>query len=598
MVINHSLENLVELAQGGSDDMLNIENKCTICSKILQENQRILIISTCKHEFHRNCIEDSLSHSSECPLCKRACELSDLVVKRVDSQIAKNSPKQKTTDSIRGKPRGAMAKKYNTRNSSKSLMQEFSELPNLELSSTTAQVQTTFDSPHGRSQRLGITEGQQQLPYLPNSPQTHTPCLDQNSQQRQYSNNAQTTQSSINMSQLNKLIEDTLTRLLTNLNIGQNQNQNNSAQFSTQPNVNYNFQTGSQPPNINRNQQHFVQQQSGNAYSQRLQQQQNIQQLEHPNVNLNSPIGDTLQQNVNPNSFNNRMNLSSNSWNNEENFQMRSEKITQIIQNWNVKFDGSSNGLNVEEFLYRVRSLTSDHFNGNFNIICKYLHILLTGKARDWYWSYHKKVDSIQWKEFCESLRYQYKDFRSSFDIREDVRNRKMKPGEKFQDFFDSVSSMLDRLETPIPESELVEILTRNLRPDIRHELLFVPILSVAHLRKMVQMRENLLGDEYFNRNMVTRPGQSFGNKRVAELEFPEENTVDASATTEFSVEAVRQGPILTTCWNCDEKGHHWEDCLRDRVVFCYGCGEKRTYKPQCARCATKKLLISKNLKH
>lgn len=34
------------------------------------------------------------------------------------------------------------------------------------------------------------------------------------------------------------------------------------------------------------------------------------------------------------------------------------DKITSIIQNWNLRFDGSSTGLNVDEFLYRVRSLT------------------------------------------------------------------------------------------------------------------------------------------------------------------------------------------------------------------------------------------------
>ncbi|KAI8114810.1 hypothetical protein CVS40_12867 [Lucilia cuprina] len=64
----------------------------------------------------------------------------------------------------------------------------------------------------------------------------------------------------------------------------------------------------------------------------------------------------------------------------------QNDKITSIIQNWGLKFDGTSTGLTVEEFLYRLKSLTIDNFQGDFNIICKNLHIFLTGKAREWFW--------------------------------------------------------------------------------------------------------------------------------------------------------------------------------------------------------------------
>lgn len=151
-----------------------------------------------------------------------------------------------------------------------------------------------------------------------------------------------------------------------------------------------------------------------------------------------------------------------------------------MIQNWNLKFDGSCNGITVDEFLYRVRCLTEENFNNDFSLVCKNLHILLTGKARDWYWRYHKQVRNIDWKEFCLALKYQFKEFKTSFDIQEEVPNRKMKPNETFETFFEAVSAMLDKLETPIPESELIEILTKNLRPEIRHELLYVPVYSIA----------------------------------------------------------------------------------------------------------------------
>lgn len=209
------------------------------------------------------------------------------------------------------------------------------------------------------------------------------------------------------------------------------------------------------------------------------------------------------------------------------------------------------------------------------------MHILLTGKAREWYCRYHKQVENIQWSEFCAAIKYQYKDFKTNFDLREELRNRKMKTGETFDSFFDGMSAILDRLDKPIPENELIEILTKNLRPDIRHELLYVPIYSIAHLRKLVQMRENLMNDEHFRKNPQSKVfATNCPRRNVAELDFSENSDYESNIGNELSVNAVEQRPSSTKCWNCDQLGHHWQDCLGNRTIFCYGCGEKNTYRP------------------
>lgn len=515
-----------ELALEATNDIPNIENKCSICNANMTRAQEVLIIVTCNHEFHRTCIENSLAQTSECPSCKRVFELSDLVKRRHEPHVARNSPK--TNSSSQGKPRGAMAKRYNTRNHNKNLMQDFSQQPILELSSSNSHVQPEVE--RFESLLRNSLPGPSNLNY---SSSRHPPQPEFNHIQNP---------PVIDYAQINQMIENTMTKLLSNLNIVSNTRHNTNPNHSQCVNIRASPQT----------------------------------QFNHNNA----PMSPNIQ----------------NHSNRDESFALRPEKVTMIIQNWNVKFDGSSKGLNVEEFLYRVRSLTSENFSNDFSLICKNLPILLTGKALAWYWRYHKQVDSIEWKDFCTALRYQFKDFRSNFDIREEVRNRKMKSGESFETFYEEVSSMLDRLEIPMLEDELVEILTRNLRPDIRQELLYVPILSIAHLRKLVQMRENLMGDEYFKRNTNFRQIQNnFPKRTVADLAFSDEPISDAKPSVELLVDAVRQGPILSNCWNCGEQGHHWEDCLRERIVFCYGCGAKNTYKPQCLRCTAKKLSNSKN---
>lgn len=272
------------------------------------------------------------------------------------------------------------------------------------------------------------------------------------------------------------------------------------------------------------------------------------------------------------------------------------DKITSIIQNWNLKFDGSSTGLNVDEFLYRVRSLTQDNFRGDFNVICRNLNILLIGKAREWFWRYHKRVTTVQWDDFCDAIRSQYKEFKSPFDIKEEIRGRKQKVGETFDAFLDSITTMMDRLPEPVPEYELVEILCRNLRPDIRQELLFVQINSLSHLRRLVQKRENFLNDEYVRKSLTSRPAnvQHMPRRNISELEaLDDEPNHDDEGKDRF-VEAFHKVGNMT-CWNCDGVGHHWHDCVETRTIFCYGCGLKDTYKPNCSKCGIRKSIVSKN---
>ncbi|KAI8116247.1 hypothetical protein CVS40_11646 [Lucilia cuprina] len=276
-------------------------------------------------------------------------------------------------------------------------------------------------------------------------------------------------------------------------------------------------------------------------------------------------------------------------------FNNNPSKITSVIQSWNIHFSGSPNSLRCEEFLYRIRCLTEDNFNGNFDYICNNLHVLLTGKAKDWYWKYHKSVQRIEWDSFCTALKKQYKNYQTTYDIREELHSRKQKPNESFEAFYDAITDISDKLEIPLEDEDLIEIITRNLRPEIRHELLYVQIRSISHLKKLCLMREKLLSEEFFKRNNPYRMQRNLvANRRVATIESNQnmdEEVIDDSLTNDskdsnFEVNAVALAPKPIKCWNCDREGHYWDMCLQERRIFCYGCGLKNVYKPQCVNCS------------
>lgn len=236
--------------------------------------------------------------------------------------------------------------------------------------------------------------------------------------------------------------------------------------------------------------------------------------------------------------------------------------------------------------------MTAESLNNDFNAVCKNLHVLLAGKAKTWYWRYHKQAPAIDWNSFCTALRYEFRDYRSTYDLREEIRNRKQLPNETFTSFYDSIMSMLDRLPVPMEETELVEMLTRNLRPDIRHELLYVPVLSVAHLRKLVQMRENLLNEATCRRTSLTRTSlpthATRRNVSAIGLDETEENipVLEESQISAVALQSSHARQI--NCWNCEAEGHPWDMCTKERKIFCYGCGAKNVYKPQCEICMAK----------
>lgn len=300
--------------------------------------------------------------------------------------------------------------------------------------------------------------------------------------------------------------------------------------------------------------------------------------VNQPNVLQNGfqNSSQNLQQNVNYPSI-------------SDNFQLNPGKVTTTIQSWNVRFDGSMKGLRCEEFIYRITCLTRENFNGNFNHICRNLHVLLTGKAKEWYWRYHKSVESIEWEAFCLAFRWQYKDYRTSFDIREELHSRKQKPNESFEAFYDAVHEILDQLPSPMADQEIIEIISRNLRPEIRHELLYVDIYSLAELKKLCLKREKLLSEDSFKRNINFRalPQRKIAAINIDNTQNDFQNNSENDQEIEMSINALNKiTDKIPICWNCGSEGHFWDMCLKERNIFCYGCGMKNVYKPQCTHCS------------
>ncbi|KAH8338631.1 hypothetical protein KR074_002087, partial [Drosophila pseudoananassae] len=139
------------------------------------------------------------------------------------------------------------------------------------------------------------------------------------------------------------------------------------------------------------------------------------------------------------------------------------------------------------------------------------------------------------------------------------------------------VSVLTDQLEQPWSTAKLVRVLKNNLRPEIRHEILNVEVNTVPELREICRRRESFLED--------VKRTHEYGKispfrREVSEL-VPNDEGEPNESDGEKLVEAFR-----LVCWNSQEEGHRYQECVSERRVFCYGCGAADTYKPSCLKCS------------
>ncbi|XP_046869353.1 uncharacterized protein LOC124461998 [Drosophila willistoni] len=244
--------------------------------------------------------------------------------------------------------------------------------------------------------------------------------------------------------------------------------------------------------------------------------------------------------------------------------ELRPDRISQVISSWKLRFNGKS-GISVDEFIYRAEAMTHQALEGNFVVLSRYVSNLFEGNASEWFWRYHKKVSHIKWLDLCRALREQFKDERTDQHIKAAISKRRQGDKESFDEFYEAIVTLADKLSTPLPEIELLEHLRANLLPDIQHELLYESIASVSKLRQLVRTRETFMQTVRKPLSVPPRP-------------MPRRVVNAVSIQTEEESEAEDELPVVEAvnlvCWNCDTAGHPYQECVAERRVFCYGCSQ------------------------
>lgn len=175
------------------------------------------------------------------------------------------------------------------------------------------------------------------------------------------------------------------------------------------------------------------------------------------------------------------------------------------LARWPIKFDGSSSGLPVEEFIFRIQTMCECE-NVSVQQMATGLHYVLAGNALVWYWLYKRQHRQVSWLDLEAALKSEFRTRDTDYEIRKRADSMRQGPKEAFADFRLRVESELIKLRNPMHESDKLAMLKRNVGTDLRKVLFFRHARSASELSNICRDFEKLqlqLGEDRSTGNFV-----------------------------------------------------------------------------------------------
>lgn len=276
--------------------------------------------------------------------------------------------------------------------------------------------------------------------------------------------------------------------------------------------------------------------------------------------------------------------------------------LGQPMSKWRIRYGGTDGELAIDEFLFRVENLALADGISQQSLVLG-LHFILVGSASNFYWVQRRKRPEGTWQQYRQAFLEQFSTQETDFEIRKAISDRKQGQREDFGEFVLEMERLVARMQFPMEDNEVSEILKFNMLPYLQNAIWLSPQTSLTSLKQQCRRMEKLRktqedGKERRNRIAeieLHQPMQQNQQNRVAagQSVFAEPNIQRDEFEFNEHIEAItnrrnfgQNSREYLICWNCDDIGHSYADCAAlERRIFCYGCGTKNVIKPQCARC-------------
>lgn len=238
------------------------------------------------------------------------------------------------------------------------------------------------------------------------------------------------------------------------------------------------------------------------------------------------------------------------------------------VSRWSVKFSGDASGLKLPEFLNQVDMIAVAERATDEDLHRSALY-LFEGFAKTWYMAFRRNYST--WAELVSGLKTQFLPFDYEYWQMKDIENRFQKSDESFGVFLAAMELMFNELPYRTAERQKVQIIRRNLLPAYQDRLALVDTNTIAQLTFACDRIEH----SQYSAMRRTQQQPSFSQTR------PEASSPRVSVPVDLST---------YRCFNCKNLGHHFNDCLMERRLFCFRCGKSNFSTLNCPNCKSKNM--------
>lgn len=254
-----------------------------------------------------------------------------------------------------------------------------------------------------------------------------------------------------------------------------------------------------------------------------------------------------------------------------------------IIEKW-PKFAGDANPVPVIDFLMEIDVMCRS-YHVSKEELRTHAHLLFKEDAYVWYTAYERRFDS--WDTLLYQLRLRYDNPNRDRVTKEEMKNRKQRPNERFSAFLTDIEKMCQRLMRPMSESEKFELVAENMKMSYKRRLVPFTITSIDELQDVCfrfDALEGLLQNPPAKQRTNLINEVMLDGEMMLQEEYEEEVDLDAIQAGRGAAQRFRRMDpgVQPTCWNCRRTGHLWRDCEQQKEIFCHICGNRGTTAFKC----------------
>lgn len=284
---------------------------------------------------------------------------------------------------------------------------------------------------------------------------------------------------------------------------------------------------------------------------------------------------------------------------------------------WKISYSGKTDPKsdeNVYDFILKLE----EHANQDRIPLQELVYLMrnfVTGKAEKFYYILTHKKRNLSWKELRAALLNRFSSLENERAMRRQIRHRTQNSKESFNDYVLDIECINARLQKPLKDYELLDVVLENMNPALRNATCNERFRSLEDLRKVCDNYEKLWSTSGFDpRRMIDSRGKRsvMFVEEVAKPTRSLQSTFNGPSTfcgtqvhtvssDESDIEIDRSNLIkevealhpkmFVVCWNCKDLGHRFVNCpMSTTHTFCRRCGLAGFTVDACIRCQNKEL--------